>query len=180
MIWRCIAMKGSFGFIYEKLEIKILILFIMRRLPEPVSFDVLTEVTMSDDRISYFDYIECLEDLVKTEHLRLINDTYFLTAKGARNCEITENSLPYSVRINAENAASASRTAMDRDAMIETSHTVTQDGGCTVSMTLSDGIGDVVSMNLFAANEQQALKLEKGFRKNAESIYSELIEMILG
>jgi hypothetical protein len=35
-------------------------------------------------------------------------------------------------------------------------------------------------MELYAANDKQALALEKGFRKNAEKIYIALIEMILG
>ena len=56
-------MKRQFGFIHEKLEIKILILFILRHMSEPISFDVLTELTMCDDGIGYFDYMECVAEL---------------------------------------------------------------------------------------------------------------------
>lgn len=172
-------MKGNFGFIFEKLEIKILILYLLRRLPEPVSFDVLTELAMCDDGISYFDFAECVADLVKTGHLRFEDAVYSLTGKGVRNGEITENSLPHSVRKKAEGAASDMRIKQNRSSMIKTQRVENPDGGFNVSLALSDGIGDIVSMEMIMPDEQQAAALEKGFRKNAEGVYNALVEMIL-
>ena len=172
-------MEAYYGFIREKLEIKILILFILRRLPEPTSLEELTELTMCDGGISYFDFIECIAELVQTGHLQFKDDKYHLTEKGERNGEITENSLPITVRTHAENTTFAKRSQYNRNAMIKTHHTTDQHGNCTVTLSLTDGIGEVVSIELFAVSDKQALALEKGFRKNAESIYNALIEMIL-
>ena len=172
-------MHGNFGFIHEKLEIKILILFILRRLPEPITLVVLTELTMCDDGISYFDFADCVAELVESENLRLEGNKYSLTEKGARSGEITENNLPYTVRMKAEKSTSALRAALNRNAMIKSNHTQNPDGGCTVTLSMSDGIGDIVSIELFAANDRQALDLEKGFRVKAEKIYNMLIEAIL-
>ena len=172
-------MRGYFGFIHEKTEIKILILFIMRRLPEPVTFEVLTGLTMCDDGIGYFDYMDSLAELVKTEHIVFEDQKYSLTRKGTRNGEITENSLPYSVRTKAEISAAKLRSSQSRDALIKTSRICDAAEGCSVKLSLSDGVGDIISMELFAANEQQAQALENGFRKNAESVYNALIDMIL-
>jgi len=169
-------MYGNFGFIHEKLEIKILILFILRRLSEPVNFDVLTELTMCDDGISYFDFTECVAELVETGHLRLEDCLYSLTEKGAYNGGITENSLPFSVRTRAESAVSLFRTKKSRDAMISTFHTANPEGGFTVSLSLADGIGKIMSMEMAAMTERQALSLERGFRDNAESVYNAIIE----
>jgi len=170
---------GNFGFIHEKIEIKVLILFVLRRLQEPVTLDVLTELTMCDGGISYFDFTDCVAELVKTGHVRFEDDKYSLTRKGERNGEITESNLPYSVRAKAENSAGGVRSAQNRNALIKTSSECSPDGGCEVFLSLSDGIGDIVSIKLFAANEQQARALENGFRKNAEGIYNALIELII-
>ena len=172
-------MRGNFGFIHEKIEIKILILFILRRLAEPVAFDLLIELAMCDDGISYFDLAECIAELVETDHLRLENGKYNATKKGIRNGEITENGVPFSVRAKAESSAAKARAAQARSKMIKTSSKNSPEGGYSVGLSLSDGFGDIVSMELFAASEKQAAALEKGFRKNAESIYNALIEMIL-
>jgi hypothetical protein len=172
-------MGGNFGFIHEKIEIKILILFILRRLPEPITFEVLTELTMCDDGISYFDFTECVADLVRTGHVRFSDGRYSLTSKGARNGEITENSLPFSVRHYVENSTYAYRNMQSRNAMIETIHKVNPDGSCTVTLSLSDGVGDIVTLDMYTSNEKQAFAMERGFRKNAESIYNTLIKMLL-
>jgi len=172
-------MRGNFGFIHEKIEIKILILYILRRMPAPVTFDVLTELAMCDDGISYFDFSECVAELIGTEHIRVNDNKYLLTPKGARNGEVTEKSLPYTVRCKVDNCTSTFRNRISRDEMIKTLYTANPDGSYTVALSLSDGLGDIVKMSLYSANEKQALALEKGFRKNAENIYIALMETIL-
>jgi len=173
------TMVENFGFIHERIEIKVLVLFIMRRLPEPVTLEVLTSLTMCDDGVGYFDATECVAMLVKTKHLSLAGGKYSLTAKGKRNGEILEKNLPYIVRVKAEEAAATVRGAQNRNAMIKTNRSATDDGGYKVSLSLSDGIGDILSMDLFAANEQQASTMETGFRKSAEKVYHAIIEMIM-
>ena len=173
-------MIKRFGFIREKLEIKILILFILRRISTPVSFDELTELALCDDGICYFVFTECVAEMVDSGHLICRDGEYSITKKGLRNGELTENNLPFTVRAHLENTTFAYRSSRARNAMINTSHVTEPDGTCIVKLSLSDGIGEVVSIELFTVNERQALALENGFRKSAESIYSDLIEMILG
>jgi len=172
-------MRGNFGFIHEKIDIKILILYILRRIPASVTFDELTGLVMCDEGISYFDFTECIAELIKTKHIRHKDNKYSLTVKGAHNGEITEKSLPYTVRCKVDDITSNFRSMLGRDEMITTQYTVNPDGSCTVALSLSDGLGDVVSMSLYSVNEKQALALEKGFRKKAENIYMTLIEAIL-
>ena len=91
------------GFIHDKLEIKFLILYIAARVIEPIPFDTVLDLTMCDDGVDYFDFSECLNDLVKTEHLTLSEDgLYSITDKGLRNSQICESSLPYSVRLRCD------------------------------------------------------------------------------
>jgi len=173
-------LKDRFGFIHDKSEIKLLILFVLRHFPDPVSFEALWDIiTTCDDGVDYFEFTVCLKALVDNGHILLKNEMYSPTQKGVRNSYVTEANLPYSVREKAEQETATARMAQNRNTMIKTSNTAVPDGGFKVCLSLSDGIGDVVSMELFAANEKQALALEKGFRKNAEGIYNKLIEMIL-
>jgi len=172
-------MIENFGFIHERVEVKVLILFIMRRLSEPVALDVLAGLTLCDEGVSYFDVTDCLANLIETKHLRLEDDKYTLTSKGKRNGEILEKDLPYSVRVKAEAAAAVVCSNQNRDAMIRTNCTACEDNGYRVALSLSDGIGEILSMELFAANQQQANAIEKGFRKDAEQIYLSIIEMLI-
>lgn len=172
-------MEERFGFIHDKLEIKILILFILRRLPEPVTLDALGDLTLCDEGISYFDFAECVSELVATDHIRTDGHTYSLTDKGLKNSEITENSIPFSVRVKAEKSAADLSFQMSRKSMISASHAIQRKGGYTVDLSLSDGFSELISLKLYAISQGQALALEKGFVKNAENIYNKIIQLIL-
>ena len=85
------------GFIQDKLEIKFLLLYIASRLIEPVPFEAMQELAMIDDGVDFFDFSECMNDLVTSGHLTLSEDgLYAITEKGLRNGQICESSLPYS------------------------------------------------------------------------------------
>ena len=169
----------NFGFFHERLEIKVIILFILRRLAEPISHDMLAEIMTNDEMIGYFDFAACAKELVDTGHLLLDDDKYVLTEKGERNGMTMEGDMLPPNRTFAENAAFAGRNALRRDALITTQHTVNEDGSCAVSLAMSDGIGDLIKMELYAVNEKHAQDLETGYRRNAENVYNKLIEAIL-
>ena len=177
--WRCMHMKKHFGFIHDIMEVKILVLYILNRMPDAVTLETLTELVLCDDGIGYFDLVEAIDELKRTEHIKSSGDSYSVTAKGSRNGEATESCLPFSFRLKVESNISAKRIALNRDSMISTGYSRHEDGGFNVKLALSDGIGDIVKLNLYAATEKQAMRLEKGFRRNAENIYKTLISTIL-
>lgn len=167
------------GFIRDKLSIKMLILFILNRLPRPVPFDVLTELVICDDGISYFDYVEALNELVKSEHAILSDGRYSVTPKGAANSKITESSIPYSVRLKAEKATLKEAREMRRNAMIDTTSEAREDGSVTVHLGLADSLGDIMKMDLLVGSDAQAEKIKKRFRLSAELLYNEMIDLLM-
>jgi len=168
-----------FGFIHEKLDIQKLILFILARLEAPISLDTLTELTFCDDGISYFDFSECVEKLLQTEHIQEENGRFSITEKGRRNGQALESSLPYSVRKQADAQTAALLKIQRRNAMIKTGLSPRDSGGFSVSLALGDGLGDILGMELYAATEAQAIAMTETFTKKAEQIYSQLIETLV-
>lgn len=168
-----------FGFIHEKLDIKILILYILNQLPSPVDAQTLSELVFCDDGIGYFDYSDCLAELVETGHIEEKHSRYRITEKGSRNVEEVGSSLPYSVRTKATRITTPIAEKMRRAAMITAEHTVADTGTCNVKLALSDGIGNILSMELLAANPQQAETMEHYFKHNAEDVYHGLIRMLM-
>ena len=62
---------ARYGFIHDKLDMKLLILYFMCRVAAPVDFATVTGLTVCDDGIDYFDFAEALSELVDTGHLTL-------------------------------------------------------------------------------------------------------------
>ena len=173
-------MENNLGFIHNEMDLKVLILFILRHLTEPVPRGELTDITLlCDNAIGYFEFTECLADLLRTGHISAEDDAYSVTEKGRENGAAAESSLPYSVRIRAEKAASTLENILKRDSMIKASHEMRRRGGFTVKLSLSDGIGTVMSMDLLTGDDKQSEIIEKNFKKNAETIYSKIISILL-
>lgn len=170
-------MDERFGFIHEKLDIKILILFILRRLPGSVSRETLQDLVQCDGGIGYFDFSDCLSEMTDNGLVIEDEDGYRISDKGAFNCEQVESSLPYSVRKKAEKLLAPEAERLRRLAMLTAEHEAGEDG-CTVTLAMSDGKGEIIRMNFLCAGEEQARRIEKNFKHNAEEIYGRIISML--
>ena len=170
-------MDERFGFIHEKLDIKLLILFVLRRLPAPIDAERLADLVLIDGGIGYFDYKECLAELVKTAQVAETEDGCAVTEKGDRNCAILENSLPYSVRAKAERRLAPVADELRRSELVTAEHE-TGEQGVTVHLAMSDGVGPVFDLRLLAADETQAKRIEKNFRRRAEELYNRFMSTL--
>ena len=169
----------NLGFIRDKLDIKILILFILEKLPKPVEAVTLSDLALFDGGFTWFDYTDCLGELVKTDHVTEEGGKYAITDKGRRNVNTVSSSLPYTVRAKAERLTAPVAAAMRRSSMIETAVEPGAKGGKSVSLRLSDGVGEIVSLRLAVPDEDMARVIEKRFRADAEDIYNKIIRMLM-
>lgn len=165
------------GFIHEKLDIKILILFILRRLPGSVDRNLLSDFTQCDGGVGYFDFSDCLSELVDTGLVIEETEGYRISEKGAQAGETVESSLPFSVRKKAEKLIAPEAERLRRLAMLTAEHSLTN-GNCMVTLAMSDGKGEVMRLKILSSGEEQARRIEKNFRSNAEDIYCRLIELL--
>ena len=155
------------GFIHEKLDIKILILFILRRLPGTVDRDMLSDFTQCDG----------LSELVDTGLVTESPEGYRITEKGAQAGETVESSLPFSVRKKAEKLIAPEAERLRRLSMLTAEHKI-KDGNCMVTLAMNDGKGEVMRLKILSSGEEQAQRIEKNFKGNEEDIYCKLIELL--
>lgn len=168
------------GFIHDKLEIKFLILYIAARVVEPVPFDTMLDLTLCDDAIDYFDFSDCLADLVRTEHLTLSPEgLYAITEKGLKNSEICETSLPYSVRLRCDKNLADCNRKLRRKSQVRAAAVRRENGTYSVKLSLSDDMGSVMELELMVIRENMARQLEKRFLNAPERIYSEIMRVLL-
>ena len=168
------------GFIHDKLELKFLILYIAARVIEPIPFDTMLDLTMCDDAVDYFDFTECLRDLVDTEHLTLSQDgLYAITEKGLRNSRICESSLAYSVRLRCDKNLDVWNRKLRRKSQVKATWEQRSNGTYTVRLSLDDDAGSLMDLKLMAVREDMAKLLAGRFRQAPEKLYGQIMNLLL-
>ena len=168
------------GFIQSELDLKLLVLYIMSRVAGPVTFLQLLELALCDEGVDYFDFAECLSDLVRTEHLTLSADgLYAITDKGLRNSRICESSLPYSVRLRCDKNLAACNRHLRRKSQVKASTEKRPNGTYTVRLELSDDMGSVMDLRLAIPREDMAAMLTERFQKTPERLYGEIMRALM-
>ncbi|MBR1496907.1 MAG: DUF4364 family protein [Oscillospiraceae bacterium] len=168
-------MMETNGYIRDKLDLKLLILFILRQLPAEIDSERLAELVLLDGGINYFDYKVCLSELVESAQVEETAEGCRVTAKGSRNCEALENNIPWSVRSRARQLLAPVADEMRRQALVLANHEAGE-GGVNVYLSLSDGLGSIFDLRILAADEAQAGRIERSFRAGAEEIYHRFLQ----
>jgi len=161
------------GFIHDMMDVKVLVLYVMSRVNYPVTVQQIYELCYQDECLSYFDVCTAVPELVKSLHLQeLENNCYEITQKGRADGSLTQDSIAFSVRQRAENAVNKFNRQIRRSSFVKTQILPRENGDFSVIMSLDDEMGNLMTLELMAPNQRQAVRLGRLFEKKAEKIYN--------
>ena len=161
------------GFIHDMMDVKVLILYVMSRVNYPVTVQQIYELCYQDECLSYFDVCTAVPEMVASNHLiPLEDDTYEITPKGKEAGALTQDSVAFSVRQRAENAVNKFNRQIRRSSFVKTQVIPRENGDFSVIMALDDEMGNLMTLELMAPNQRQAVRLGRLFEKKAEIIYN--------
>ncbi len=168
------------GFIHDMMDVKVLILFVMARANYPMSAQELYEVSYQDDCLSYFDVCTAVPEMVASGHLKALEgDKYEITEKGRHDGALTEDSIAFTVKQRAENAVARFNRQLRRSSFVKTRVVPRSSGECSVILSLDDDSGSIMTLELSAPDQRQAVRLGKLFEKRAEEVYSVIMLTLL-
>ena len=161
------------GFIHDMMDVKVLVLFVMSKVSYPVTVQQIYELCYQDDCLSYFDVCTAVPELVNSGHLRELDEAcYEITDKGRADGSLTQDSVAFSVRQRAENAVARFNRQIRRSSFVKTQILERESGDFSVIMALDDELGNLMTLELLAPNQRQAVRLGRLFEKKAEIIYN--------
>lgn len=166
------------GFIHDKLDIKLLVLYLMSRVVAPIDFAALTELALCDDGIDYFDYAECVAELVTSEHLNQDDKYYSITEKGERNSNICESAVPYTIRLKCDKAVTKVNAQLRRNEQVRSEVEAREDGFYTLRLMLDDESANLLTLELLTVSEQKAEQIGSRFREQPELIYNGILGLL--
>ena len=161
------------GFIHDMLDVKVLILFVTARANYPMSLQEIYETCYVDDCLSYFDVCTAIPQMVETGHLKEVEEGKFvITAQGREDGTLTADSIACTVRKKAEDLINRFNRQLKRASFVKTQIIPRESGEFSVIMTLDDEVSNLMTLELVAPDQRQAVRLAKLFEKKAENVYN--------
>ena len=161
------------GFIHDMMDVKVLILYVVSRSNYPMTTQEIYELCYQDDCLSYFDVCTAIPQMVTSGHLQQVDEErYAITEKGRHDGSLTEDSIAFTVKQRAENAVSRFNRQLRRSSFVRTQVLPRENGEHSVIMALDDDTGNLMTLELMAPNQRQAVRLGKLFEKKAEAVYN--------
>ena len=161
------------GFIHDMMDVKVLILFVAARSEYPMTMQEVYELCYQDDCLSYFDVCTAIPEMVETGHLKQVDEErYEITGKGKADGALTADSIAFTVKQRAENAVERFNRQLRRNSFVKTQVVPRPGGDYSVVMSLDDEMGNLMTLELAAPNQRQAVRLGRLFEMKAENIYN--------
>ena len=161
------------GFIHDMMDVKVLILYVAARSNYPMSSQEIYELCYQDECLSYFDVCTAIPEMVASGHLQAVEEEkYIITDKGREAGALTEDSIAFTVKQRAENAVSRYNRQIRRSSFVKSQIIPREKGDFSVILSLDDEMGNLMTLELMAPDQRQAVRLSRLFEKKAETIYS--------
>ena len=168
------------GFIHDMMDVKVLVLYVAARSQYPLTSQEIYELCYQDDCLSYFDVCTAIPELVSSGHLQETQPEKFeITDKGREAGSLTEDSIAFTVKQRAENAVARFNRQIRRSSFVKTQVIPRDSGDYSVLMSLDDEMGNLMTLELMAPDQRQAVRLSKLFEKKAEDVYNMTMTALL-
>ena len=169
---------ARYGFIHDKLDIKLLVLYIMTRVAAPIDFATLTDLAMCDSGVDYFQFAESLPELLESGHLTRDGENYAVTDKGRRACAAGESSLSPVVRRRCDQRLIPLNQALRRKAQVR-AELRPQSGGYDVCLAMDDDQGSLFSLTLLSPSQEDGQRIADHFLQHPDRVYNGILGVVL-
>lgn len=170
----------NLGGMRSKNEIKTLICYLYNSVKENMDKGIIIQAILKQGLANYFETSSAFDDLVMNGNLVPADNehkTYSLTEKGAEIAKQLDSTVAYTIKEKAY--ACAVKLLAEKKKEIENRVNISKnDNGFTVECSVSGGDMDLMKLNIYAPEMEQALILKKNFLDNPNKAYKVLLALL--
>lgn len=170
----------NLGGMRSKNEIKTLICYLYNSVKENMDKGIIIQAILKQGLANYFETSSAFDDLVMNGNLVPADNehkTYSLTEKGAEIAKQLDSTVAYTIKEKAY--ACAVKLLGEKKKEIENRVNISKnDNGFTVECSVSGGDMDLMKLNIYAPEMEQALILKKNFLDNPNKAYKVMLALL--
>ena len=171
--------------LYKDEEIKLIILYLFNELEEELDDQTLSDIIVWDGGISYFVFSQCFDELIKTGAIEKIgengtnNGIYTISNVGKEFINDAKDSMLKFVKERIMRSATRllafKKNGTNVSSKIERSH-----DGYQLSCSIQNKKFNLLEINMYLDNREEAELLQQNFEEHAEKVYSNLLAQLSG
>lgn len=170
----------NLGGMRSKNEIKTLICYLYNSVKENMDKGIVIQAILKQGLANYFETSSAFDDLVMNGNLIPADDehkTYSLTKNGAEIAKQLDSTVAYTIKEKAY--ACAVKLLAEKKKEIENKVNIMKnDNGFTVECSVSGGDMELMKLDIYAPEMEQALILKKNFLDNPKKAYKVMLALL--
>lgn len=164
-------------------ENKVLILYLLNRLPDGIKSDNLYKIVSSANNINYFYFQELLTDLIDTKLVGSFTkdeDTFIkITSEGQNSLSLTKSLLPGILKLKADNVFKEEVSSIAEESSIITEYIPKDEKNYTVKCKIVEKNETLFEISAFAGSRERAKQISDNWKNNANHIYPQILNLLL-
>ena len=159
-------------------EGKVIILYIMNKLPNPVSNESLYKLVLSINDMNYFYFQQFLLDLINNKYIEFFNNgihtIYKITTLGKNVLELTEDILPGILKLQIDTEL----TTAKNESSVIAEYTPRSENNYVVSCKIIENNECCFELKTTAPSREQAKKIVNNWENNSNKIYGKILSIL--
>lgn len=163
-------------------ENKVLILYILNKVAEPVTNDGLLRLVLTVMDINYFYFQQFLIDLIEKKYvISYVKDgktVYQISESGKETLELTTNIIPGIIKLKADISLSDELKESAQEESITAEYTPKSENEYTVTCKINEKSSCIFEISVFAGSRDEAKRIVDNWKENAYRIYPEILNSL--
>ena len=163
-------------------ENKVLILYILNKLNEPITNDALLRLVLSVMDMNYFYFQQFLLDLLENKYITCFEqegkNVYLITEKGKETLKLTSNILPGIIKLKVDTTFKNELSSVAEEESITAEFTPRSENDYTVTCKINENNSCIFEVSVFAGSREEAKKIVDNWKENAYRIYPEILNSL--
>ena len=164
-------------------ENKVLILYLLNKLPDGIKNDNLYKIVSSANNMNYFYFQELLTDLIESNFVGSFTkdeDTIIkITSEGQNALSLTKSLLPGILKLKADTVFKEEISSIAEQSSIITEYIPKDEKNYTVKCRIVERNETIFEVSTFAGSRDRAKQISDNWKNNANNLYPKIINLLL-
>ena len=161
---------------------KVLILYLLNRLPDGIKSDHLYKIVSSANNINYFYFQELLTDLIETKLVGSFTKdedaVIKITSEGQNALSLTKSLLPGILKLKADTVFKEEIPIIQEESSIITEYVPKDENNYTVKCKIVEKNETLFEVSAFAGSRERAKQISDNWKNNANKLYPKIIDLL--